>query len=127
MKAFYLLVLLLILSPVLFSQLQIKGSVVDKEAKQPLEFAIVQLSNPKKSTTSASDGQFYFSFPTTFQPDSSIELTVSYFGYQTKKILLVSIKEPILIELERGSVNLAEVVIRPQTNESSFHTISKSI
>ncbi len=125
MKYFIVLTILLQTTIFAYSQISVTGIVLDKETRQNLEFALIRISGANKTVSTDKYGGFELRLPGAITTDSSVSLTVSYIGYIGKQILVYNPHQPLVIELERGTVNLAEVTIRPQSNENSFHTISK--
>jgi hypothetical protein len=106
-----------IYSSALFAQHLVKGRVIDRHTRQPLEFAVIDAGQGKMTMT---DDQGIFRIMLT-QEDSL--LTISIVGYHS---LGIHPKKGVslLIELEHGPIDLKEVTITQQSNNSAFHTIS---
>lgn len=103
------------------AQLVIKGRVIDRQTKEPLEWASVNTSTGNKNAVTDKNGQF--SLTVNQASDSSLYLTITFIGYQTLRVP-VSFSQPMIIEMEKGSVNLQEVTIQRQS-ASPFQHISK--
>lgn len=92
-----------------FSQQTITGKVIDKNTGEPLESALISLDNKNGTLT---DKQGNFSLKNIIEVDS---VTVSFVGYTTK-VEAAKTNENMLIQLERGSVDLKDVIISTKTN-----------
>jgi len=101
-----------------YAQYNYKGKVVDQNTRQPIEYAAVK-STAGKSTVADRFGNFELSLPT-----DTVSLLVSFIGYQPEQITLKAGVERTIIVLTRGAVDLKEVIISPDLNNASFHTIS---
>jgi Outer membrane receptor proteins, mostly Fe transport len=112
---------LFVVLPALFvnAQNMLQGRVIDKATREPLELAYVRVAGSEQ--TALTNKQGYFSVKGVAMSES---LIVSFIGYETKTVQ-VSDRTELIIELEKGAVNLQEVVITPQSTAQSFHTISK--
>ena len=102
-----------------YSQSIIKGKVIDKASREPLENAIV--SDGGKGKIAITDQQGNFELRVSNSVDS---LKVSFVGYQLQSLHFVKSEEPYLIEMARGSIDLKSVTIQPLPNNASFSTIS---
>jgi CarboxypepD_reg-like domain/TonB-dependent Receptor Plug Domain len=102
-----------------FSQSAIKGKIIDRETRQPLEYALVTLE--EKGGRSLSDEQGNFELRTAATSDS---LRVSFIGYQSRVIGLKKSGNVYLIEMERGAIDLKAVTVLPLPNNAAFSTIS---
>jgi hypothetical protein len=100
------------------SQTIIKGRVIDTNTKEPIEFAVVSTGPQGKTVMTDDQGVFRIQL----SGDSST-LHVSIIGYQPATITPQK-NAPVIVSLERGAVDLKAVTITPQTNSTSFHTIS---
>lgn len=101
----------------------IGGRVIDKLTKEPLELAYVRWSNAHQGITTNEQGFFSLTYPTT--DAAAAKLIISFVGYETQEINVAPNTEKLVIALQKGAVNLQEVVITPQSTANSFHTISK--
>lgn len=106
-----------------FSQAAIQGRVIDRVTKEPLELAYIRYSNG--NTAALTNKQGYFSLNTSSaNAAAATSIVVSFIGYETQTIS-ISERTEVLVEMEKGSINLQEVVITPQSTAQSFHTISR--
>jgi hypothetical protein len=98
----------------------VKGRVVDQNTKEPLESALIS-SNQKQTLT---DKEGIFTLNNVSQQDS---VTVSYIGYTTKIIAAASLNNQDNIQLERGAVDLKDIVISTRINPISTTRALSSI
>ncbi|MEL7148750.1 MAG: carboxypeptidase-like regulatory domain-containing protein, partial [Bacteroidota bacterium] len=82
---------------------QIEGIVMDAETKAPLAFAHVIINDTQEGTLTDIDGRFQLT------ADNIQYLTVSYIGYETRKVEVAT--SMIDIQLKRSSEILNEIVI----------------
>ena len=101
-------------SSVSFSQKIIKGKVIDKVTKEPLELAVVTVLRTGKKTLTDRDGNFILR---NASPEDS--LYISFIGYKSEIIAGHANKNLLKAELEKGAINLSEIVITSQTNNLS--------
>ena len=101
----------------------IKGRVTDKHSKEPLEFAFVSSLASETSTLSNKAGYFSLSLPA--NTSGNFSLIVSFIGYQSKVVPIVNITDELVVEMEKGMIDLQEVVVTPKSATNLFHTISK--
>jgi hypothetical protein len=94
-----------------------KGKVFDNITHEPVESASVY-ANGKSVATNAS-GNFQASLTS-----DTATLTIYHIGYQKRSIQVKSSKERITIGLDRGAINLNEVLITPHLSANSFYTLS---
>jgi len=100
-----LTVLLLVCAITVFAQTGFTGKVVD-ENNQPLAGATIHVKGTQQATTTDVSGKF--SFPTNNQ--SALTIDVSFIGYDvTEKV--VSVNEPVTIQLAPNQKSLSEVVV----------------
>jgi hypothetical protein len=95
------------------NQLELTGSVIDKENKSPIPFASVILPSQSIGTASNNDGDFVLKAQDSIELDT---LVISCIGYESKKIALstFNLSEKLLVELEESVTQLEEVVVKPQ-------------
>lgn len=117
-KIFILFFWSLFVSKYCFGQNMVAGKIIDQRTKEPIESAIV--SAEKKGRTVITDAQGNFKIK--LSGDSSI-LNISMIGYNSKSVE-ISNQHSCVIYLERGPVDLKEIIITPQSNSASFHNIS---
>jgi len=100
-----LFVLLFFFQLSLEAQIQINGIIKDSETKKTLPFATITSENGF-STISDVDGKFNFML--TYQPKS---ITISYVGYESKTISLVTFHSFLIIQLIPKIAELKEVTL----------------
>lgn len=106
------------LKPVL-AQPEIKGKVTDTNTKEPLELAVIFSKNNEVKLT---DRNGYFVLQHISAGDS---LTVSYIGYQTKTVAVPESGKLFVIPLEKGPVDLKEIIINNESNNLTHaHNLS---
>jgi outer membrane cobalamin receptor len=97
-----------------------KGKVIDQTTRQPVEYAGISSGITGKTTATDKYGNFQLSLPA-----DSVTLTISYVGYSAAQVKVKSSSSKrTVIALDRGAIDLAEVVISPELNNNSFHTLS---
>jgi len=121
MKKLISTVLIVCMTFTAWSQGAIQGRVIDKISREPLELAYVRWSNTTQGVVTNKQGYFILNKRTAERTDS---LTISFIGFATQVIKTNAGFSPV-IEMEKGPVNLQEVLITPQSSAASFHTISK--
>jgi hypothetical protein len=104
-------------------QQAVHGRVIDKASKEPLELAYVKWSNSRQGVTTNKQGYFTINKNNANTADTAC-IIISYIGFTTQQIK-ASNNTSLLVEMEKGPVNLQEVLITPQSAATSFHTISK--
>lgn len=109
-------------SSLLYSQNILKGKVVDKLTKEPLELAVITNARTLKNALTDKEGRFIFK---NVMADDS--LTISFIGYTSKKIKAGPSKAPLTIQLEKGQVDLKEVVITSHLNNLTTSRTLSSI
>ncbi len=121
MRMYFLKLLFLLISLSSVAQNNIKGRVIDRMTREPLEWASVKLSDGQAATVTNRNGQFSLTVPQA--TDSTRQLIISFIGYQTISLPVVT-DQFLTIEMIKGSVNLQEVTILRQSS-SPFQHISK--
>ncbi|MDB5139535.1 MAG: vitamin B12/cobalamin outer rane transporter [Mucilaginibacter sp.] len=96
-----------------------KGRVIDELTRQPVEYAGVNSGISGKTTVTDRSGNFQLALPS----DTAL-LQISYIGYATQTIKVINTNKRIIIVLKRGAIDLKEVVISPNLDNNSFHTLS---
>jgi hypothetical protein len=103
-----------------YTQTLIKGRILDKKTSEPIEFAIVNDLNTTKITLTDKQGNFTLKNKT---PEDSI--IISSIGYKTQKIKFDASNKHLIIELEKGNIDLKEVIINTQFNNlTTSHALS---
>ena len=95
-----------------FSQQTIKGRIIDKNTREPMESALISINNKKEQTLTDRNGNFVLS-----NVSNQDSVTVSFIGYATQVLPVASINNSIA--LERGSIDLKDVVISTKVNSIS--------
>jgi hypothetical protein len=104
---------------------QYKGSVMDRESKNPLVFATISVSGTNIATISNSEGVFLLKVPKNLV---NAKVTVSYIGYRSKQFSLSDFRpENNRIELEMQNVNLKEITVFPRDPELLMRAIMNKI
>jgi len=98
----------------------LKGKVTDKNSREPIEFCIVSIGLGGAKTITDEKGNFQMTVPR-----DSGTLYISSIGYRSASYPLGKNNSPLRVALEKGPVDLKEVIITPQPNQASFHTISR--
>lgn len=119
---FYLLMLLMADS--VAAQTTINGKVIDKLSQEPLEAAVIEIAALHKTVVTDSRGFFRIKVNNTTAEDILPLLYVSFIGFETK-VVTASYSEPVVVELEKTSLSLKEVIITPQAGQHSFSSLSK--
>jgi outer membrane cobalamin receptor len=122
MKQIIITALISCMACVAWSQSAIQGRVIDKNSQEPLGLAYVRWSNTTKGVITNKQGYFTLNKTATEQNDAT--LIISFIGFMTREIKTEG-HTSLVVEMEKGPVNLQEVVITPQSTAASFHTISK--
>lgn len=117
MKYIYFSVVFNIISSFAFSQLVIKGKVIDDQTKEPLIGANVVVPGTTKGTITNANGIFEFIVS---EPLEQIE--ISFVGYE-KRIINLSDNQAIAIALTPSVNNLQQVVVTAN-REASLRTES---
>ncbi len=88
----------------------IEGRVIDAADKKPLIFANVFISNTTKGQQTDDKGRFKI----TNAPSGTIDLVISYIGYETFSLQLKAdtLKKPLLIILNANSIELQAITIK---------------
>jgi hypothetical protein len=109
-KAITLILLLFYCSLSSLAQINIEGRVVDAADKKPLSFANVFISNTTKGQHTDDKGRFKL----TNVPSGTIDLIISYVGYQTFSLQLKvdTLKRPLLIMLNTDAIELQGVTVK---------------
>lgn len=105
------ILLVVLLIPFLaFSQTKIQGVVVDSKTKQPLPFASI-VTNTNFGTLTNVDGAFYIETKNNFN-----KITISYVGYQPISISITKKDTFISVKLKASIEKLKEVLITAKEN-----------
>lgn len=119
---YFSIILLLLKSFLSFAQHSLTGTVQDKKG-EPVFVANVYLkSTPEKGTTTDFDGNFNLAID-----NKNDILVISYLGFQTQKIPLISIdfNKVLLIILKKDAQSLEEVIITARDPISEKFSVVK--
>jgi TonB dependent receptor/TonB-dependent Receptor Plug Domain/CarboxypepD_reg-like domain len=92
------------------AQERFSGKVVDSKTREPLELAVISSAH-NKNIMSDRNGNFILNG--TNKGDS---IVISYIGYRSKKIVVLQLNKPVTILLDKGQVDLKEIVITTHSN-----------
>jgi TonB-dependent Receptor Plug Domain/CarboxypepD_reg-like domain len=101
------------------AQRRIKGKVVDGISREPLENAVVRSTEGKGTVVTDQLGAFVLDIS-----ETTDSLCISFVGYREQILGISKADKTILVEMERGSVDLKSVTIQALPNNASFSTIS---
>ncbi len=120
-------VLFLIVSVSAVAQVNVSGTVVDKDSNEPLVGASVIVKGAdgkiKKYTTSKSNGGFAMSLPSV----AGCRLEVSMMSFAKQSIPLDSVKFPLTVYMEPGSTLLKEVTVKADRIREQGDTITYGV
>ncbi|HAB40569.1 MAG TPA: hypothetical protein DCE24_01805, partial [Porphyromonadaceae bacterium] len=109
------------------AQVNVSGTVVDKENREPLTGASVIIKGAdgkiKKFSTSKKDGAFAMSVPSV----AGCRLEVSMMSFAKKTIPLEGATFPLTVELEPGSTLLKEVTVKADRIREQGDTITYNV
>ena len=112
MKRFFSYILCLIVAAGAVAQVNVTGTVIDKEANEPVVGASVIVKGVdgkiKKFASSKADGKFTMSVPSV----AGCQLVVSMMSFAKQSIPLDSVTFPLTVYLEPGSIQLKEVAVK---------------
>ena len=121
----YLICLFVAVSTV--AQVNVSGTVVDKESNEPLTGASVIVKGAdgkiKKYTTSKGDGGIAMSLPSV----AGCRLEVSMMSFAKKTIPLDSVSFPLIVYLEPGTTLLKEVTVKADRIREQGDTITYNV
>src|SRR5579863_5934876 len=104
-----------------FAQNIIKGKVIDKITQEPLEMAVINNETTGKNILTDKQGNFVLKQA----GGDSTAILVSFIGFKTKKVkIAVAQTASLIIELEKGALDLKEVTITNSATANIFHTLS---
>ena len=112
-----LLALAFLTSQLAMAQFLFKGVVLDNATHQPLESACIRADS--KLCFSNKAGYFQVSLPT-----DTATLRITYIGFNTKILAVRNLDGPVSILLDRGLIDLNQVVVVPSLGAGAFHTLS---
>lgn len=100
----------------IFSQILIKGKVVDAKTNEALPFSTIQFKGTNNGVTADIDGNFSFYLTPTLN-----EIEVSLIGYEKQSILISNgvNTNKIVIKLKPKDINLLEVEVKASENPAN--------
>lgn len=127
MTRFFIYLLFLFVAVSAVAQVNVSGTVVDKESNETLTGASVIVKGAdgkiKKYTTSKGDGGFAMSLPSV----AGCRLEVSMMGFAKKTIPLDSVSFPLTVYLEPGITLLKEVTVKADRIREQGDTITYNV
>lgn len=103
-----------------YGQSTVKGRVIDKTTKEPLELAVVNIKKNEEKILTDRNGNF--ALKNLLAGDS---ITVSFIGYKSATVAAGSNNKLITVQLEKGPIDLKEIVISTHSNNlTTSHTLS---
>ena len=117
-KIFIVFFYCLFLSLYCFSQNKITGKILDQKTGEPVESAVVSIGTTGQASVTDAGGHFNLNIPV-----DSTAVTISMIGYHSKTVEIAT-QHTNIIHVEKGPVDLKEIIITPQTNISTFHYLS---
>ena len=102
------------------AQSVIRGRVADKITKEPLEAAVVTDAVTGRNTVTDKNGRFILK-------EASLNdcLIISFIGYTSLNVRPARSDRELVVELEKGTIDLKEIVITNQSNNlTSSHVLS---
>lgn len=99
------------------AHLFLNGQVLDSKTREPLVGATIYTADYSLGTETDIHGKFQLKTDSTVQT-----VLVSYVGYDTKEISVEKFKNPLVILLESGTLNLESIEI--SSNDQSLSTIA---
>ncbi len=115
-SAHLLLFILLFVPAAAMAQLSIKGKVVDKTTKEPLEFVTIGDGQPNNTTLTDKAGNF------TLKEVTGDSLFFLQLGFIPQKVK-VETGHVMVVELERGAISLKDVTITNQPTITTSKTL----
>ncbi len=127
MTRFFIYLLFLFVAVSTVAQVDVSGTVVDKESNETLTGASVIVKGAdgkiKKYTTSKGDGGFAMSLPSV----AGCRLEVSMMSFAKKTIPLDSVSFPLTVYLEPGTTLLKEVTVKADRIREQGDTITYNV
>lgn len=115
---FFISILFCCTSFIATAQYTFNGKVIDRITGQPVEYALVQILQNGNLQAADKEGLF-----TMVLSADTVRLRISGIGYQTRQAVITATEQPVTIALERGIVNLKELVL--STAPLNNNTIGK--
>ena len=127
MKRLFTSLFCLLIACIAMSQINVSGTVIDKENNEPLSGASVIIKGAdgkiKKYASSKGDGGFAMTLPSV----EGCRLEVSMMSFAKKTIPLDSVSFPLKIYLEHGATLLKEVAVKADRIREQGDTITYGV
>lgn len=127
MTRFFIYLLFIFVAVSAVAQVNVSGTVVDKESNEPLTGASVIVKGVdgkiKEFTTSKGDGGFAMSLPSV----AGCRLEVLMMGFAKNTIPLDSVSFPLIVYLEPGTTLLREVTVKADRIREQGDTITYNV
>jgi len=127
LSRFITYLLCLFVTAIAVAQVNVSGTVVDKDSNEPLTGASVIVKGAdgkiKKYATSKGDGGFAMSLPSV----AGCRLEVSMMSFAKQSIPLDSVSFPITVQLEPGTTLLKEVTVKADRIHEQGDTITYNV
>jgi outer membrane receptor protein involved in Fe transport len=118
----FVLTALLFLSTAAYAQHKVTGRVIDRSTREPLELAAVSAAQGQEIELADRQGNFTL---TVLSPDSTTIL-ISFIGYKTQQVTVKpGNPRPLIIQLEKGDLDMKEVVVTNMAGNNPFHALSR--
>ena len=111
--------ILLLLSCMAAKAQTLRGRIIDKTTREPLEMAVITDSKTQKKAMADAAGNFVLKG---LKTPAALEITM--IGY-TRQMLTITDGSPLTITLEKGALDLKEVTVTSTNVVGSFHTLSR--
>nr|WP_321231515.1 carboxypeptidase-like regulatory domain-containing protein [uncultured Psychroserpens sp.] len=116
----YLVIVILLISFVGFSQTEVKNKIVDFGTLMPIESASIYVKNTTIGTVSNSDGKFALQIPQEFSKDT---LIISSIGYKSFKVPVEEFDNSEEVYLEEDIASLDEILLIAETRPETGNDI----
>ncbi|MCK8481367.1 carboxypeptidase-like regulatory domain-containing protein [Psychroserpens algicola] len=116
----YLVLIILLVSLVGYSQVELKNKIVDFGTLMPIESASIYVKNTTIGTVSNSDGKFALQVPQEFSKDT---LIISSIGYKSFKVQVEAFDNSEEIYLEEDIASLDEILLIAETRPKTGNEI----
>ncbi len=127
MKTLIVHILCLFVAVSAVAQVNVTGTVIDKESNEPLTGASVIIKGAdgkiKKYTTSKANGLFTMTVPSI----TNTRLEVALMSFAKQSIALDSVSLPLTIYMEPGSIQLKEVAVKADRIREQGDTITYDV
>ncbi len=105
-----------------FSQNIIKGKVEDAKTKEALELAVVTDTKTQNNILTNREGDFILK-----NISESDSIRITFIGYASKTIIAGDQKQPLIIDLLKGTMELSEVIITTHQNNLTTSRLLSAI